>query len=144
MSFKQLLVGILVGVTSCLLLPFAPASASDKEDVKSDKVARADKDKVKACPYSEPVGHRSDGPRRPEVLGTTCKVRGGTCHRIKTKAEVPVVDWQSIRRGLRKWCWTTLNVRAQTLGVARHHLQSSRGDMPSHRRVCRRAVPQAG
>ncbi len=46
MSFKQSLVGILVGVTSCLLLPFAPASASDKDDVKSEKVERADKDKV--------------------------------------------------------------------------------------------------
>ncbi len=48
MSFKQLLVGIMVGVTSCLLFPFAPAVASDKDEAKTEKVEAARVGKEKA------------------------------------------------------------------------------------------------
>ena len=48
MSFKQLLVGIMVGVTSCLLFPFAPAVASDKDEAKAEKVEAARVGKEKA------------------------------------------------------------------------------------------------
>lgn len=48
MSFKQLLIGIMVGVTSCLLTPFAPAVASDKDEAKTEKVEAARVGKEKA------------------------------------------------------------------------------------------------
>jgi hypothetical protein len=46
MSFKQLLIGIMVGVTSCLLTPFAPAVASDKDEAKPEKAEPSSKEKV--------------------------------------------------------------------------------------------------
>jgi len=64
MSFKQLLVGILVGVTSCLLFPFAPAVASDKDEAKTEKVERVPDGKEKV---QKPVRTPSPWDTRPMV-----------------------------------------------------------------------------
>ena len=64
MSFKQLLVGILVGVTSCLLFPFAPAVASDKDEAKTEKVERVPDGKEKV---QKPIRTPSPWDTRPIV-----------------------------------------------------------------------------
>jgi len=67
MSFKQLLVGIMVGFVSCLLTPFAPAVASDKDEVKTEKVERADKDKaIKPAKAKSPWDTRPMVPAGPK------------------------------------------------------------------------------
>ena len=74
MSFKQLLIGIMVGVTSCLLTPFAPAVASDKDEAKPEKAA-----KKEPAPDLKP--EEQDEADEPEVAAAAAP-------KIPTKASV--------------------------------------------------------